>query len=70
MIRFIDEGLTAEIGAETGIRPPIAAEAFSDVDADVRRSMARIQPSRFIPHSGDVRGFVYDVGKGTLREVA
>ena len=70
MIRFTDEGLTAEIEAETGMRPPFAFEAFSDVDADVRRSMARIQASPFIPHKGDVRGFVHDVGEGTLREVA
>jgi carbonic anhydrase len=53
----------------TGIKPPWAAEAFSDLDADVRQSIARIQTSPFIPVKDSVRGFVYDVHDGTLREV-
>jgi carbonic anhydrase len=61
--------LKAEIEAETGIRPPFALEAFDDVDADVRQSMARIQSSPFLRRDGSVRGFVYDLAEGTLREV-
>ena len=57
------------IQEETGIKPPWAAEAFTDLDADVRQSIARIRSSPFIPHTGDVRGFVFDVGTGRLREV-
>jgi carbonic anhydrase len=68
------QGLTeaatkAEIEAETGIRPPFALEAFDDIDADVRQSMARIRSSPFLRQGGSVRGFVYDLADGTLREV-
>jgi carbonic anhydrase len=69
MQKFTDDQFKASIEADTGIRPPWAAEAFSDADADVRQSIARIKASPFIPHTGHVRGFVFDVGTGLLREV-
>lgn len=68
MLTFKDDELKGQIAADTGIRPPFAFEAFSDLDADVRQSMARIQASPFIPHK-NVRGFVYEVETGKLREV-
>ena len=55
---------------DTGIKPEWAAEAFSDLDEDVRQSIARIKASPFIPHKDGVRGFVYDVHDGSLREVS
>src|SRR5579864_2514511 len=67
MLTFTDDEVKAQITADTGIRPPFALEAFPDVDDDVRQSIARIEASPFIPHK-DVRGFVYEVEKGTLRE--
>jgi carbonic anhydrase len=42
---------------------------FSDVDEDVRQSLARINASPFIPNKSSVRGFVYQVEDGRLREV-
>jgi len=69
MLTFTDDEFRAQIAAETGIRPPWAAEAFADVEADVRQSIARIKASPFIPHRDAVRGFVYSVEKGTLTEV-
>ena len=54
---------------DTGIRPPFALESFTDLDADVRQSLARITNSPFVPHK-NARGFVYDVNTGALREVA
>ena len=54
---------------ETGIKPEWPAESFDDLDADVRQSIARIQASPFIPRKDQVRGFVYDVFTGQLREV-
>jgi carbonic anhydrase len=69
MLTFSDDDVKAQIQEDTGIRPPFALEAFPDVDADVRQSIARIQASPFIPHK-NVRGFVYEVEKGTLREVS
>jgi carbonic anhydrase len=70
MTGFRDDELRAEIERDVGIRPPWAAEAFADVEQDVRQSLARIHASPFIPRKGSVRGFVYDVDSGRLREVA
>ena len=69
MLTFSDDEFREQIRVETGIKPPWAAEAFSDLDADVRQSIARIQASPFIPVKDSVRGFVYDVHDGSLREV-
>jgi len=69
MLTFTDDEFKAQIHADTGIKPAWAAEAFSDIDADVRQSIARIHAEAAIPHQDSVRGFVYDVAKGTLREV-
>lgn len=69
MLTFSDDELKAAIQAELGIKPAWSAEAFSDLDTDVRQSMARIAADPFIPHKESVRGFVYDVRTGTLREV-
>ncbi len=70
MLTFTDDAFKSSIEKETGIRPPWAAEAFADLDEDVRQSIARIKASRFIPHTDSVRGFVFDVGTGRLREVS
>jgi carbonic anhydrase len=69
MLTFTDDGFKADIEADTGIRPPWAAEAFPDLDADVKQSIARVKASPFIPRKDSVRGFVYDVHTGKLREV-
>ena len=69
MLTFTDDDFKASIQKETGIKPPWAAEAFPDLDEDVRQSMARIRVSPFIPHKDAVRGFVFDVATGKLREV-
>ncbi len=70
MLTFTDDGFRAAIEEETGIRPPWAAEAFSDLDEDVRQSINRIKASPFIPVKDSVRGFVFDVSTGKLREVS
>ena len=69
MLTFTDDAFKASIQEETGIKPEWAAEAFSDLDADVRQSIARIKASAFIPHKDSIRGFVFDVATGQLREV-
>jgi len=69
MLTFTDDDFRRSIQDETGIKPEWAAEAFSDLDEDVRQSIARIKASPFIPRKDSVRGFVYDVGSGRLREV-
>jgi carbonic anhydrase len=69
MLTFTDDEFKATIQRDTGIKPAWAAESFSDLDEDVRQSIARIKASPFIPHTEQVRGFVFDVANGSLREV-
>jgi carbonic anhydrase len=69
MLTFTDDAFKESIRAETGLRPPWAAEAFSDVEDDVRQSLARIASSPYIPIKDSVRGFVFDVATGRLGEV-
>lgn len=64
-----DDGFRAELQTTTGMAPSFAIESFTDVDADVRQSIARVRHSPFLLHRGRVRGFVYDVDTGVLREV-
>jgi carbonic anhydrase len=70
MLTFSDDEFKAGIQAETGLKPPWSAEAFGDVDEDVRQSVRRILADPFIPRKESVRGFVYEVETGKLREVA
>jgi carbonic anhydrase len=70
MLTFTDDDFKASIENDTGIKPGWAAEAFSDLDQDVRQSIARIKASPFIPKKDSVRGFVYDCDTGRLREVS
>lgn len=69
MLTFTDDALKSQIENEIGLKPDWSAEAFSDPEADVRQSINRINADPFIPVKDSVRGFVYDVTKGTFREV-
>ncbi len=70
MLTFSDDEFKRALQDDVGVEPEWAAEAFSDLDQDVRQSIARIKDSPFIPHKDSVRGFVYDVTTGALREVS
>jgi carbonic anhydrase len=69
MLTFTDDDLKRQVQQDVGIKPPFALEAFSDIEQDVRQSMARIKASPFIPHKDSLRGFIYDVRTGRVREV-
>jgi carbonic anhydrase len=69
MLTFTDDEFTKSIQEEVGVKPPWAAEAFPDVEEDVRQSLARVRNSPFIPKKDSVRGFVFDVATGRLNEV-
>ena len=69
MLTFTDDEVKRQIERDVGIRPPFSLEAFPDLDEDVRQSIARIEASPFIPRKDDVRGFIYEVETGRLREV-
>ncbi|MEA2277789.1 MAG: carbonic anhydrase [Solirubrobacteraceae bacterium] len=69
MLTFTDDDFKRSVQEDTGIKPEWAVEAFDDLDTDVRQSIARIKASPFIPRKDAVRGFVYEVETGRLREV-
>jgi len=69
MLTFTDDDFRTRLQEETGVKPSWAAESFADLDEDVRQSIARIKTSPFVPRTEAVRGFVYDVETGQLREV-
>jgi carbonic anhydrase len=69
MLTFTDDEFRRQLHEQTGVAPPWAVETFTDLDADLRRSIARVRTSPFLPHTTSVRGFVFDVETGGLREV-
>ncbi|MGI9000792.1 MAG: beta-class carbonic anhydrase [Pseudonocardia sp.] len=69
MLTFTYDGFKKSIQDDLGIKPEWAAEAFPDLDEDVRQSIKRIKASPFVPHTDQVRGFVFDVATGKLNEV-
>jgi carbonic anhydrase len=64
MLTFKDDEFRRQIQDDVGVKPEWAAEAFSDLDEDVRQSIARIKASPFIPKKDAIRGFVYEVESG------
>ena len=69
MLTFSDDQVKADIEADTGLRPHFALEAFSDLERDIRQSIARIKASPFVANKDSVRGFIFDVTTGRLQEV-
>jgi carbonic anhydrase len=69
MLIFGDDDFRRQVQRDTGVKPEWPAEAFDDLEEDVRQSIARIKASPFIPKNDTVRGFVYEVESGRLREV-
>jgi carbonic anhydrase len=70
LLGFTDEEFSSALETETGVRPAWTAETFDDLEGDVRESIARIKASPFVPRTDAVRGFVYEVETGRLREVS
>ena len=69
LLKVTDDGFRQELQDATGIAPPFAIESFRDLDANVRQSLGRLRASPFLLHRDKVRGFVFDVDTGRLREV-
>jgi len=69
MLTFTDDAFKRAIQDDTGIKPAWSAEAFADLEEDVRQSAARIAASPFVPHKDSIRGFIFDVATGKLSEV-
>ncbi|MEU3981859.1 carbonic anhydrase [Streptomyces sp. NPDC026672] len=68
-LESLTEEFRHDLEMEVGQRPSWAVESFRDVEQDVRQSMQRVRTSPFLLHTEDVRGFVFDVRTGLLREV-
>ena len=65
-----EASLRATIEAETGSAPPYAFGTFDDLDEAVRAAIRTVREHPYLPHRDRVRGFVYDVANGHVREVA
>lgn len=68
-LTFTDDQLRNQLLEETGLKPAWSPESFTDLDADLRQSMERVRRSPFLVDTTQVRGFVFDVHTGELREV-
>jgi carbonic anhydrase len=69
MLTFTDEDFAQKMETETGNRPEWRAHSFKDLDQDVRDTVQRIKESPFVPSTDNIRGFVYEVETGRVREV-
>ena len=69
MLTFSDDELKQQIQEDVGVKPHFSMESFTDLEEDVRQSIARVRNSPFIPNKDSVRGFIYEVETGRLREV-
>jgi carbonic anhydrase len=70
MLTVTDAEYADRMEAETGQRPNWSARAFSDLEQDVRDSIARLRESPFIPKKHSIRGFIFDVKTGELTEIS
>ena len=70
MLTFTDDQFADQLEGDTGEKPAWEARSFTDLEDDVRDSINRIQESPFIPKTDQVRGFIYEVETGRLREVS
>ena len=71
MLTFRDEDLRERLRKETGAAPetPRRFYAFSDIEENLRRQIQAAREHSWIPAGITIRGFVYDVRTGSLREV-
>ena len=69
MLSFTDDQFKDQIEESTGQRPDWEPGAFADLEENVRSAIRRIKDSPFVPKKDAIRGFVYEVETGRLREV-
>jgi carbonic anhydrase len=69
MLTFTEDQLAERLERETGARPEWRAHAFEDLEQNLRASVRRIKDDPFVPRTDSVRGFVYEVETGQLREI-
>lgn len=69
LLRLNETQLIPKLERETGAKLPFTLGAFTDLDEDLRRSLAMVRSFQFLPARDAVRAFVYDVSDASLREV-
>jgi carbonic anhydrase len=71
MLTFKDEDLIGRLEQETGVlaHAPSHFHNFGDVEANLRRQLAKVRAHPWVPKQIPVRGFVYDVATGRLSEI-
>ena len=69
MLTFTDDEFAQKLEEETGHKPDWPIHTFADLEQNVRHSIDKIRHSPFVPRTDSVRGFVYEVETGRLREV-
>jgi carbonic anhydrase len=70
MLTFTDEEFAQKLEDETGERPEWRAHAFEDLETNVKDSIDKIKTSPFVPRTDNVKGYVYEIESGRLREVS
>jgi len=72
LMHTTEQDLRAKIQDRAGTESvsPSFFYTFKDVDENVRRQLQALRSHPWIPETVAVRGFVYDVATGRLREVA
>jgi carbonic anhydrase len=71
MLTFKDDELAAKLEAGTNAAAvtPQRFYAFPDLEKNVRQQIQRVKSHPWIPANISVRGFIYDVKTGKLKEV-
>ncbi|PZS31124.1 MAG: carbonate dehydratase [Pseudonocardiales bacterium] len=70
MLDLDDDAFRAELADESGHPPPWRVPGFTDLPADVRKSIAVVRGCPWIPHRADIRGFVFDVATAEMEEIS
>jgi carbonic anhydrase len=65
---FDEEELANDVESALGARPPFRLGAYNDVDEDVRATVDALKSSPFVDDT-EIRGFVFNVDDGDIREV-
>ena len=71
LIGFDDAEFRAELESDTRVRPGWFRPGLTgQVEEDLGQAVGELRASPFLPHTDRIRGFVYDVETGEVREVA
>ena len=70
MLKFTDAELKEQLERDFGVRPEWDSGAFTDLEANLHASMEKIRASPFIANKHSIRGFIYEVETGRLREIS